>query len=84
MNSKGAKRTEAKLFLNNLYGKLASSSNSSFKVAYVKEDESIGFYIVPAIRIISNNNIEVAIKGGVGVEIEPYRGVAYIAPSSRE
>ena len=48
MNSKGAKRTEAKLFLNNLYGKLASSSNSSFKVAYVKEDESIGFYIVPA------------------------------------
>lgn len=48
MNSKGAKRAEAKLFLNNLYGKLASSSNSSFKVAYVKEDESIGFYIVPA------------------------------------
>lgn len=48
MNSKGAKRTEAKLFLNNLYGKLASSSNSSFKVAYVKDDESIGFYIVPA------------------------------------
>lgn len=48
MNSKGAKRTEAKLFLNNLYGKLASSSNSNFKVAYVKDDESIGFYIVPA------------------------------------
>lgn len=48
MNSKGAKRTEAKLFLNNLYGKLASSSNSSFKVAYVKDDESIGFYVVPA------------------------------------
>lgn len=48
MNSKGAKRTEAKLFLNNLYGKLASSSNSSFKVAYIKEDDSIGFYIVPA------------------------------------
>lgn len=48
MNSKDAKRTEAKLFLNNLYGKLASSSNSSFKVAYVKEDDSIGFYIVRA------------------------------------
>lgn len=48
MSSKGAKRTEAKLFLNNLYGKLASSSNSSFKVAYVKDDDSIGFYIVPA------------------------------------
>lgn len=48
MNSKDAKRTEAKLFLNNLYGKIASSSNSSFKVAYVKDDGSIGFYIVPA------------------------------------
>lgn len=48
MNSKGAKRAEAKLFLNNLYGKLASSSNSNFKVAYVKDDDSIGFYIVPA------------------------------------
>ena len=48
MNSKDAKRTEAKLFLNNLYGKLASSSNSSFKVAYVKDDDSIGFYIVRA------------------------------------
>ena len=42
---------------------------------------NFGLYIVPAIRIISNNSIEVAIKGGVGVEIEPYRGVAYIAPS---
>jgi hypothetical protein len=31
MNNKGAKRTEAKLFLNNLYGKLATSTISSFK-----------------------------------------------------
>ena len=46
MNSKGATREEAKLFLNNLYGKLASSDNSSFKVAYVKDDGSIGFYAV--------------------------------------
>lgn len=44
MNSKGAMRTLAKLFLNNLYGKLASSTKSSFKKAYVKEDGSIGFY----------------------------------------
>lgn len=43
MNSRGAKRTLAKLFLNNLYGKLASSSDSSFKVAYPKDDGSIGF-----------------------------------------
>lgn len=39
MNSKGAKRTEAKLFLNNLYGKLASSPNSSFKLAYLDNDD---------------------------------------------
>ena len=44
MNSKGAMRTLAKLFLNNLYGKLASSTKSSFKKAYVKDDGSIGFY----------------------------------------
>lgn len=42
-NNKGAKRTEAKLFLNNLYGKMASSDDSGFKVAYVREDESLGF-----------------------------------------
>jgi hypothetical protein len=41
--SKGAKRTEAKLFLNNLYGKLASNDDSSFKVAYLKENGNIGF-----------------------------------------
>lgn len=44
--SKGAKRTLAKLFLNNLYGKMASSKNSSFKLAYMKDDETIGFYEV--------------------------------------
>lgn len=48
MNSKGAKRELAKLFLNNLYGKMASSTNSSFKIAYIKEDKSIGFYTVIA------------------------------------
>lgn len=37
MNSKGAKRTLAKLFLNNLYGKMASSSDSTFKVAYTDD-----------------------------------------------
>lgn len=33
MESEGAKRELAKLFLNNLYGKMASSKNSSYKVA---------------------------------------------------
>lgn len=48
LNSKGALRELAKLFLNNLYGKMASNKNSSFKIAYIKEDKSIGFYTVVA------------------------------------
>lgn len=48
LTSKGAKRELAKLFLNNLYGKTASSKNSSFKVAYIKEDKSLGFIAVNA------------------------------------
>lgn len=43
MESKGAKRELAKLFLNNLYGKMASSTDSSFKLAYVKENGTLGF-----------------------------------------
>lgn len=43
LESKGALRELAKLFLNNLYGKMASSTDSSFKVAYVKDDGSVGF-----------------------------------------
>lgn len=46
LNSKGARRELAKLFLNNLYGKMATNTNSSFKVAFVKEDMSIGFLTV--------------------------------------
>ena len=48
LTSKGAKKQEAKLFLNNLYGKMASSPDSCFKYAFVKEDKSIGFYQVIA------------------------------------
>ena len=47
LESKGAMRTLAKLFLNNLYGKLASSTDSSFKVAYTKDNQSVGFINVP-------------------------------------
>ena len=43
LNSTGAKRAEAKLFLNNLYGKMASSSDSSFKIAYIKDDGVLAF-----------------------------------------
>lgn len=48
MNSKGAQRQIAKLFLNNLYGKLATSPISSFKVARMQEDESLGYEIITA------------------------------------
>ena len=46
LTTKGAKRELAKLFLNNLYGKMASSTDSSFKIAYVKADKSLGFISV--------------------------------------
>lgn len=47
LESEGAIRELAKLFLNNLYGKMATSVNSSFKYAYIKPDQSIGFVEVP-------------------------------------
>ena len=48
LESTGAKRELAKLFLNNLYGKMASSTSSSFKVATIKEDNTLGFFTVVA------------------------------------
>lgn len=42
LTSVGAMRELAKLFLNNLYGKMASSTDSSFKVPFVRDDGSIG------------------------------------------
>lgn len=46
--SEGAVRELAKLFLNNLYGKMATAPYSDFKVAYEKDDGSIGFYSIVA------------------------------------
>ena len=48
MTSVGAPRQLAKLFLNNLYGKFASSDDSSFKKAFVREDGAIGFIGIEA------------------------------------
>lgn len=45
MTSKGALRELAKLFLNNLYGKMATTTNSSFKVAYENDDGSVDFVL---------------------------------------
>ena len=41
--SKGAMRELAKLFLNNLYGKMATSTDSSFKLGYMKEGGIVGY-----------------------------------------
>lgn len=46
INSTGAIRELAKLFLNNLYGKMASSTDSSFKVSFLKDDGSLGLFNV--------------------------------------
>lgn len=46
LESKGARRQLAKLFLNNLYGKMAASDNSSFKHAFFKQDGNISFEAV--------------------------------------
>lgn len=46
MVSKGAKREQAKLFLNNLYGKMATNDTSSFKIAYIRENDSLGYFTV--------------------------------------
>lgn len=43
LTSKGALRELAKLFLNNLYGKMASSTDSSFKIAVEKENGVLAF-----------------------------------------
>lgn len=42
-NNEGAKRGIAKLFSNNLYGQMAKSTDSSFKVAYFNEDNILKF-----------------------------------------
>ena len=47
MESTGAKRELAKLFLNNLYGKMAASTDSSFKFGFVR-DEVVGYITVNA------------------------------------
>lgn len=43
MNSSGAIREQAKLFLNNLYGKMASNTDSSFKIAYFGDQKQLRY-----------------------------------------
>lgn len=44
LESKGAQRTLAKLFLNNLYGKMATKPASDYKIAYLDEEGVLSFY----------------------------------------
>lgn len=48
LESKGAMRELAKLFLNNLYGKMASNTDSSFKLATLNDDKVVTFRSIPA------------------------------------
>ena len=43
MTSKSARKALAKLYLNNLYGQFARSDDSSFKIAFLKEDGALGY-----------------------------------------
>ena len=48
MESTGAMRELAKLFLNNLYGKMAANTDSSFKLGYVTDDNIVSYLPVDA------------------------------------
>ena len=75
--------TNGTIYINRLLGFGISGSFNGGIIKLGEDDKfyNFGLYLVPALRIISNNNLELSVKGGVGVEIEPYRGVAYMAPS---
>lgn len=45
-NSKGAMRQLAKLFLNNLYGKFSTSTDSSYKINFLNDDGEMRSYIM--------------------------------------
>ena len=51
MKSKGAKRQIAKLFLNNLYGKFATSTDASYKVPFIGDDGVVHFYTIDSSKI---------------------------------
>lgn len=59
MNSTGGMRTEAKLFQNNSYGKLAASDDSSYLEPYLNEEKVLSF-----IPHMENNRNPVSIING--------------------
>lgn len=73
----------ATLFLNRILG-FGTSFTLNGGIKKIGQEETFlnyGVYGVPTIRIVSNDTLEVSLKGGIGVEIEPYEGVSYISPS---
>lgn len=60
--SKGAQRQIAKLFLNNLYGKMATSTDSSFKFASTADDEILHFQ-----NIVENEKEAIYIPIGAAI-----------------
>ena len=59
--NKGAKRTLAKLYLNNLYGKMATSPRNDFKLAFLDND------VINFRTIVANNKEPVYIPVGSAV-----------------
>ena len=60
--SKGAERQLAKLFLNNLYGKMATSPISDYKVAIIKDNETVAF-----IDVLANDKTPLYIPVGSAI-----------------
>ena len=73
----------ATLFLNRIlgFGVSFGLNGGIKKIGQAETFLNYGVYGVPTIRIVFNDTLEVSLKGGVGVEIEPYEGVTYISPS---
>lgn len=58
IESKGAQREEAKLFLNNLYGKMATSPDSPFKVARLNENGALSFFTVRMTEDVTDFSVD--------------------------
>ena len=73
----------ATLFLNRIlgFGVSFGLNGGIKKIGQAETFLNYGIYGIPTIRIVSNDTLEVSLKGGVGVEMEPYEGVTYISPS---
>ena len=58
-NSVGADRTIAKLFLNNLYGKMATSRKTNYKMMYIDEQDKLKYKTVISEELKKSVNIAI-------------------------